>query len=55
VEDDDQVTGKVCETFVAAELLKRASWEDVDLVLESRRGDIAAVEVKARATITRKD
>ena len=60
VEDDDQVTGKVCETFVAGELLKQASWadadvrlyhyqrdrEDVDLVLENRRGDIAAVEVK---------
>jgi predicted AAA+ superfamily ATPase len=69
VEDDDQVTGKVCETFVAGELLKHATWadevvrlhhyqrdrEDVDLVLENRRGDIAAVEVKARATITPKD
>jgi predicted AAA+ superfamily ATPase len=69
VEDDDQVTGKVCETFVAGELLKHASWadesvrlhhyqrerEDVDLVLENRRGDIAAAEVKARATITVKD
>ena len=28
VEDDDQVTGKVCETFVAGELLKHASWAD---------------------------
>jgi predicted AAA+ superfamily ATPase len=68
-ETDDQVTGKICETFVAAELLKHASWaqdevrvyhyqrdrEDVDLVIENRRGEIAAVEVKARATLGPKD
>lgn len=69
VEEDDQVTGKVCETFVATELMKQATWaddeirlyhyqrerEDVDLIIENRRGDIAAVEVKARATVTRHD
>ena len=52
IEDDDQVTGKLCETFVAGELLRHASWseqqprlyhyqrdrEDVDLVLENNRG-----------------
>jgi predicted AAA+ superfamily ATPase len=68
-QSDDQVTGKICETFVAAELLKHASWaqdevrvyhyqrdrEDVDLVIENRRGEIAAVEVKARATLGPKD
>src|SRR5262249_44884667 len=26
IESDDQVTGKICETFVAAELMKHASW-----------------------------
>jgi uncharacterized protein len=68
-ESDDQVIGKICETFVAAELLKHASWardelrlhhyqrdrEDVDLVLENRRGEIAAVEVKARASLNVRD
>jgi uncharacterized protein len=66
VEVDDQVTGKICETFVAAEIMKHASWandqirvhhyqrdrEDVDLVLENRRGEIAAIEIKARATVS---
>jgi uncharacterized protein len=69
VEGDDQVTGKICETFVAAEIMKHASWaedqirvyhyqrdrEDVDLVLENRRGEIAGVEVKARASVNQKD
>lgn len=64
-EVDDRVTGKLCETFVACEVLKHASWaqeevrvhhyqrgrEDVDLVLENRRGEIAAIEVKASATV----
>jgi predicted AAA+ superfamily ATPase len=67
--DDDQVKGKGCETFVVNELLKQASWadvetrayhyqrrdEDVDLVLEDRAGDIACVEVKATATLSAKD
>lgn len=66
---DDQARGKGCETFVVNEVLKQASWadvearpyhyqrrdEDVDLVLEDRAGDIACVEVKAAATLTAKD
>ena len=62
---DDQVKGKGCETFVVNEILKQASWadvetrayhyqrgdEDIDLVLEDRAGDIACVEVKAAATL----
>lgn len=62
---DDQVTGKACETFVATELLKHATWakqsvrayhyqrerQDVDLILETRAGEIAAVEVKAKASL----
>jgi predicted AAA+ superfamily ATPase len=65
IAQDEQVTGKLCETFVAGELLRHASWsqqqprlyhyqrdrEDVDLVLENNRGEIAAVEVKASATL----
>ncbi len=62
---DDQVTGKACETLVAAELLKHASWaaqstrayhyqrerEDIDFVLENRAGELAAIEVKAKASL----
>lgn len=66
---DDQVKGKTCETFVVNEVLKHASWadvetrayhyqrrdEDVDLVLENRAGEIVCVEVKASATLTERD
>jgi predicted AAA+ superfamily ATPase len=66
---DDQVTGKVLENFVVTEALKHAAWartetsayhyrqreEEVDLVLESRSGDIVAVEVKATASVSRRD
>jgi uncharacterized protein len=69
IERDDQVTGKACETLVAAELLKHSSWanttirayhyqrerEDIDFVLENRAGDLAAIEVKAKATLHAKD
>jgi uncharacterized protein len=67
--DDDQVKGKGCETFVVNEILKQASWadvetrayhyqrrdEDVDLVIEDRAGRIVCVEVKAAATLTARD
>lgn len=58
--------GPLLETFVFAELLKLASWDDgrcafyhfrdkdrneVDLVIEDRRGRIVGVEVKASATV----
>jgi uncharacterized protein len=62
---DDQVTGKILENFVTMEIVKHADWartatrqyhwrdvhDEVDVVLESRAGDIAAVEVKAAATV----
>lgn len=65
---DDQVTGKALETFVAMELVKlaqsasldtrlyhyREGRDEVDVVLESRSGDIVAAEVKASATPDRK-
>ena len=69
IEADDQVTGKVLENFVVTEVLKHADWaatdssayhyrrreDEVDLVLESRGGDIVAIEVKAAASVTRRD
>jgi predicted AAA+ superfamily ATPase len=69
VRSDDQVKGKACETFVAAELLKHASWaeqdvrlfhyqrqnEDVDFIVENNAGDIVGVEVKAAATLRHGD
>jgi predicted AAA+ superfamily ATPase len=69
IRSDDQVKGKVCETFVLAELLKHAGCaeqtmrlfhyqrdrEDVDFILENNAGEIAAVEVKASATVDRRD
>jgi len=66
---DEQITGKILENFVAMEVLKHLGWsanrvrlyhyqrdrEDVDLVLERADGQIAAIEVKARATIASRD
>lgn len=66
---DDQVTGKALENFVAMELVKHAEWsavrprvfhyrqasDEIDLVLESRAGDIAAVEVKAKVSLSTGD
>jgi predicted AAA+ superfamily ATPase len=66
---DDQVTGKILENFVAMEIVKYLGWsksrvrlyhyqrdrEDVDLILERADGQIVAIEVKARATITGHD
>jgi uncharacterized protein len=69
IASDDQVTGKVLENFVVMEVLKHCDWanvdttayhyrqrdEEIDLVLESRSGEIAAIEVKAAATVNRPD
>ncbi len=66
---DDQITGKILENFVAMEVVKHLGWarnrvrlyhyqrdrEDVDLVLERADGQIVAIEVKARTTITSRD
>lgn len=65
IRHDDQVTGKLLEDFVAMEIVKHAQWahtdvrvyhyrdgrDETDLVLESRSGEIAAVEIKASATL----
>jgi len=66
---DDQVTGKTLENFVVTEVLKHADWsqidttahhyrqreEEIDLVLESRGGELVAIEVKAAASVARRD
>jgi predicted AAA+ superfamily ATPase len=67
--NDDQVTGKALENFVAMEIVKHAEWseiapqvyhyrrgsDEVDLVLENRAGEIAAIEVKGTVSLQRKD
>ena len=62
--------GPLLESFVYGELLKLASWSgerymfshfrdkernEVDLVIEDRRGRVVGVEVKASATVTSRD
>ncbi|MBI4730502.1 MAG: ATP-binding protein [Acidobacteria bacterium] len=64
----DPATGKLMETFVAAELLRQSSWAEspialhhyrdragpeVDLVLEAGDGRVVALEVKAGASFRR--
>jgi uncharacterized protein len=67
--DDDQVTGKALESFAAMEVARHADWaqtdarlfhyrsgrREIDLILESRRGDVACVEVKAAASFGARD
>jgi predicted AAA+ superfamily ATPase len=68
---DDQITGKLFENFVAMEVARLLDWaetsatqyhyrdrsssDEIDLVLESRSGEIACVECKAAATVTYED
>jgi hypothetical protein len=67
---DRNLFGPILETFVFAELLKIASWSgqhvsfyyfrdkdknEVDFVLENASGEIVGIEVKAAASITRRD
>ncbi|WP_083957945.1 ATP-binding protein [Tateyamaria omphalii] len=67
---DRSVFGPILETFVFSELRKIASWSDqrctfshfrdkdrneVDIVLESRKGEVVGIEVKASATVTSAD
>lgn len=69
IREDDQVTGKALENFVATELLKHLEWAetparlhhyqrhetDIDLVFEASDGSLAAIEVKAAATVSERD
>lgn len=66
---DDQVTGKALENFIAMEIIRLADWsreapaiyhyrrgaDEIDLVLENRAGGICAIEAKANATLRVKD
>jgi len=66
---DDQVTGKALENFIVTEVLKHADSsqidttayhyrqreEEIDLVLESRAGELVAIEIKAAASVARRD
>lgn len=67
--EDDQVTGKLMENFIAMEVARLVEWaetsvtqyhyrnrdDEVDVVLESRSGEIACIECKAAATLTPSD
>jgi uncharacterized protein len=69
IANDDQVTGKLVENFVAMEIVKHADWaqtharvyhyrdgrDEIDIVLEDRSGQIAAIEVKAGASLDARD
>lgn len=67
---DRTAFGAILETFVFSELRKLASWSEtrakfyhfrdrsqneVDIILEDRRGRVIGVEVKAAATVTQND
>jgi len=69
IADDDQVTGYALETFCGMEILKHQSWatqsstlrhyraqsDEIDIVLEAQSGELAAIEIKARASIRERD
>jgi hypothetical protein len=66
---DDQITGKLFESFVAMEVARLVDWaairstqyhyrnlgDEVDIVLESRAGQIVCIECKAAATVRSSD
>lgn len=67
---DRTLLGPLLETFVLAEILKLASWSqdryefshfrdkernEVDIVIEDRRGRVVGIEVKASATVSPRD
>jgi len=68
--DDRSLLGRMLETFVVGELRKQLSWTDpgttlyhfrtttgseVDVILEKADGSVAAIEVKAGATVAASD
>jgi len=67
---DRNLLGSLLETFVFSELVKSTAWTkervsifhyrdkdqvEVDFVLENARGQVVGIEVKAAASITRRD
>lgn len=69
VAEDDQFTGKLLENFAVMEIAKHLDWaatpatqyhyrdrrEEIDIVVEAHSGALAAIEVKASATVTTRD
>ena len=70
IREDKTPLGALLESFVVSELLKQSTWTDrhlqishfrtkdgteVDIVLEDEQGALVALEVKAAATVTKKD
>ena len=69
IREDDQVTGKVLETFAVTEVLKQLEWSskdarayhyqddsgDIDVVLEATDGSLATIEIKATASVSERD
>lgn len=69
IADDDQITGRVLENFVAMEIARlresaeteanqyhyRDRRDEVDVILETLSGEIAGIEVKAAATVSPSD
>lgn len=68
--DQGELAGMLLETFVTMELVKQQTWaatrtdlffyrdaqqREVDVVIESAAGDVAGVEVKAAASVSRPD
>jgi len=66
---DDRVTGMALENFIAMEVAKHAEWasaearlfhyrrerEEIDLLLENRAGEVVAIEVKSKASLSARD
>jgi predicted AAA+ superfamily ATPase len=70
IERDAQLFGSLLESYVLCELRRLASWHgeplyfshyrdknqaEVDIVIETMSGDVVGIEVKASATLARKD
>ena len=69
IAEDEQITGKVYENFVAMEIARHVDWADapveqyhyrvkdveIDVILESISGGIVAIEAKAAATVNARD
>ena len=70
VQKDETAFGPILEAFVFSELRKIASWgeqrcafsyfrdkdkNEVDIVLENRRGEVVGIEVKSSATVSAND
>jgi predicted AAA+ superfamily ATPase len=68
--DQGSLAGMLLETFVVMELVKQATWSttavelffyrdtekrEVDVVIESAAGDVAAIATKAAASVTNSD